>query len=201
MFVRLLGVLFAGSLVLAACGGDSSSDEATTASSEESPAAEAAEPVGGDVADEAPAADDEAADDEAADDEAADDEAMDDEAMDDEAMDNPVSVATTALGETLVDTDGLTLYAFTNDTDAASQCNDACADAWPPLIVAGPDELGDLDREIFSLTTRPDSSLQVVANGQPIYRFAGDAAPGDTMGHGVGDVWFAVAADGSLIDA
>ena len=35
----------------------------------------------------------------------------------------------------------------------------------------------------------------------PLYRFAGDAAPGDVNGQGSGEVWFVAAPDGSLIQA
>ena len=35
----------------------------------------------------------------------------------------------------------------------------------------------------------------------PLYRFAGDAAPGDINGQGSGGVWFVVGADGKLIKA
>jgi predicted lipoprotein with Yx(FWY)xxD motif len=35
----------------------------------------------------------------------------------------------------------------------------------------------------------------------PLYRFAGDAAPGDTNGQGSGGVFFVVGADGKLIKA
>ncbi len=108
-----------------------------------------------------------------------------------------VSVATTDLGETLVDANGLTLYGFTQDTDGVPTCEGACADAWPPVIV---DALpADLDPAVYSVATRPDGQLQLVAGVWPLYLFAGDAAPGDINGQGSGDVWFAVAPDGSLL--
>jgi predicted lipoprotein with Yx(FWY)xxD motif len=31
---------------------------------------------------------------------------------------------------------------------------------------------------------------QVTAARRPLYRFSGDAVPGETYGHGVNDVWF-----------
>ena len=34
----------------------------------------------------------------------------------------------------------------------------------------------------------------------PLYTFAGDAAPGDVNGQGVGEVWYAVAPDGTLVE-
>src|SRR3989442_5535259 len=51
----------------------------------------------------------------------------------------PVIVAKTAdssFGKILVDSkEGKTLYIWFKDTDENSQCYDACAAAWPPLLV------------------------------------------------------------------
>ncbi|MEL6983571.1 MAG: hypothetical protein AAFO29_14185 [Actinomycetota bacterium] len=118
------------------------------------------------------------------------------------AADAPVTTGTTDIGEVLIDGDGLTLYGFLNDRDAdGSVCNDACADAWPPVIVDGTSVPAGLDPEIFSVITRDDGTNQLAAGIWPLYRFAGDAAPGDVNGQNSGDVWFAVAPDGSLVGA
>ncbi len=111
------------------------------------------------------------------------------------------SLGSSALGEIIVGERGLTLYGFTNDTDAKSTCSGTCADAWPPLIV-GPDwtVAPGLDSGIFATTTREDGQLQLVAGKWPLYYFAGDTNSGDLKGQGSGDVWFAVNADGSLIN-
>src|SRR6478672_4494118 len=54
------------------------------------------------------------------------------------ASDNPAPATTgrTAFGDTLVDTNGRTLYGRTVDTNGVSSCVGACAAAWPPVIVA-----------------------------------------------------------------
>jgi Secreted repeat of unknown function len=83
---------------------------------------------------------------------------------------------------------------------SGATCDGAWAEAWPPLTVAGPDLPAGLDSDLFNVVERTDSSFQLVAGEWPLYRFAGDAAPGDTNGQGSGGVWFAVAPDGSLID-
>jgi predicted lipoprotein with Yx(FWY)xxD motif len=117
---------------------------------------------------------------------------------DDEAT-APVSESETGLGTVLVDAEGLTLYGLTDDTDGVSTCDDACADAWPPLTVDSAELPAGLDPNLFSVVERSDGSFQLKAGKWPLYRFAGDAAPGDTNGQGSGGVWFAVAPDGSLI--
>jgi predicted lipoprotein with Yx(FWY)xxD motif len=96
------------------------------------------------------------------------------------------------LGAILTDGDGFTLYTFTNDTanSGESACSGACAQAWPPLEVDGeptapPQASGELET-----ITRDDGTTQVTYNGMPLYRFASDAAPGETNGQGVGGVWF-----------
>ncbi len=115
--------------------------------------------------------------------------------------DAPAGQGDTGLGTVLVDAEGLTLYGLTDDTDGVSTCDGACADAWPPLTVDGPDLPAGLDSGVFSVVERSDGTFQLKAGDWPLYRFAGDAAPGDTNGQGSGGVWFAAAPDGSLIGA
>jgi len=118
-----------------------------------------------------------------------------------ETVETPVATGSIALGDVLTDTTGLTLYGFLNDTDGTPTCDDACADAWPPLLVDGEELPEGLDPEVFSVATRSDGTFQLRAGVWPLYRFAGDAIASDSNGQGSGDVWFAVAADGGLIGA
>jgi predicted lipoprotein with Yx(FWY)xxD motif len=115
--------------------------------------------------------------------------------------DAPVGRGDTGLGTVLVDAEGLTLYGLTDDTDGVPTCDGACAEAWPPLTVDGADLPDGLDAGLYSVVERSDGTFQLEAGKWPLYRFAGDAAPGDTNGQGSGGVWFAVAPDGSLIGA
>lgn len=110
-----------------------------------------------------------------------------------------VQVGETDLGQVLTSADGFTLYAFTNDTDGTSTCEADCADAWPALLVDSAELPEGLDAQVFSVVPRSDGTFQLSANGQPLYRFAGDAAPGDTNGQGSGGVWFAVSPTGEMI--
>lgn len=110
------------------------------------------------------------------------------------------TIGSSDLGEIIAGDNGLTLYGFTNDVDAASTCYGTCADAWPPVIVDEDFAVAPgLDVGIFATTVREDGSQQLVAGKWPLYFFAGDANPGDLAGQGSGDVWFAVALDGTLI--
>src|SRR5512144_2799626 len=47
------------------------------------------------------------------------------------------------LGNFLVDAKGMTLYLFLKDTPNTSNCYDACAKSWPPLLTAGSPVAGD----------------------------------------------------------
>lgn len=111
-----------------------------------------------------------------------------------------VNSATTGLGDILVGQNGMTLYGFTNDTEAKSTCSGTCADAWPPLLV-GPDwEVGPgLDSGIFSTIPRDDGTQQLMAGKWPLYYYSGDTKPGDLLGQGSGDVWFVVGLDATLV--
>ncbi len=105
-------------------------------------------------------------------------------------------------GKILVDADGMTLYIFTKDTPGESNCYDQCAQNWPPLLVgegesptAGPGVTGTL-----GVITRRDGTRQVTYNDMPLYRFAGDAKPGDANGQGVKGIWFVVHPDAPTVE-
>jgi predicted lipoprotein with Yx(FWY)xxD motif len=116
------------------------------------------------------------------------------------ASGNSVDVVASSLGEILVDGDGNTLYAFTNDEDGAPTCTGDCAATWPAHLIEGDAVVGpNLDPATFSLVDGAEGGKQLKAGKWPLYRFSGDAAPGDVNGQGSGGVWFVVAADGTLI--
>ncbi|KKE81835.1 hypothetical protein N481_24660 [Pseudoalteromonas luteoviolacea S4047-1] len=78
---------------------------------------------------------------------------------------------------------GFTLYTFDNDlTFAQSQCNDACATAWPPVIAT---EAQITNIPGLSLVARQDNSMQVAYLGRPLYLYAADTAAGDMMGSSI----------------
>ncbi len=109
-----------------------------------------------------------------------------------------VMIASTGLGEVLADGEGNVLYLFLPDAQGPSVCNDQCASAWPPLE-AGAIAGAGADTSLMGTATRDDGTDQVTYNGWPLYYFQNDAAPGDTNGQGVNDVWYVVLADGEGI--
>lgn len=109
-----------------------------------------------------------------------------------------VMVAESSLGSILVDGDGNALYLFTPDEQGESVCYDQCEVSWPPLVdevLAG----GGVDAALLGVVARTDGSQQVTYNGWPLYYFANDAAPGDTNGQGINDVWYVVDGAGEAI--
>jgi predicted lipoprotein with Yx(FWY)xxD motif len=113
-----------------------------------------------------------------------------------------VASARSSLGQTLVDAEGRTLYAFTKDKAGKSSCYGDCEATWPALTVQGSPSAGNgVAASLLATTDRKDGSAQVTYKGMPLYHFSGDQQPGDTNGQGVGGVWFAVTPDGSLVGA
>jgi len=103
-----------------------------------------------------------------------------------------IKVGTSAKGNVLTDSAGLSLYTFDNDTAAGkSACNGGCANAWPSMTTAAAAPPSGISGAsgAFSLITRDDGAKQVAYNGKPLYRYAADAGPGGTAGDGVGNVW------------
>lgn len=104
--------------------------------------------------------------------------------------------ANQALGTYLSAYNGMTVYTYAPDKQApgASKCTGGCAAIWPPYTVtsasnihvsaATPGKVGTI--------TRADGALQVTYNGQPLYFYAKDTSTGDTLGQGVGGVWFVI---------
>jgi predicted lipoprotein with Yx(FWY)xxD motif len=109
-----------------------------------------------------------------------------------------VAVTSSKLGNILVDGDGRTLYAFTKDKGDQSACSGGCATNWPALT--GPATAGTgVQASLLSTSMQANGKSQVTYGGKPLYYFAGDAKPGDTNGQGVGNIWFALTADGELV--
>jgi predicted lipoprotein with Yx(FWY)xxD motif len=97
-----------------------------------------------------------------------------------------IGTATTGLGVVLTGANGLTLYTHAGDTATSSTCSGSCLAAWPPLTVAAAHQAAAAPGVDGRLATfaRPEGSIQVTYDGQPLYYWQGDAKPGDVTGQG-----------------
>lgn len=91
----------------------------------------------------------------------------------------------------LTDANGMTLYTWDNDEEGVTNCYDQCAVNWPPLI-AEADATAEGD---FSLVARTDGTQMWAYQGEPLYLWVKDEAPGDTTGDGVGGTWHTAVLD------
>jgi len=96
------------------------------------------------------------------------------------------------IGSFLVDTKGMTLYWFKNDTKGVSACSGECVAKWPLYYRESVAAKDGLKAEDFGTITREDGQKQTTYKGMPLYYFIDDKAAGDTNGNGVNDVWFVV---------
>ena len=108
----------------------------------------------------------------------------------------PIALTTTRvpLGE-VVTSAGATLYRYDKDTakPAKSNCAGQCAVTWPPMLTgAGTPQLTGIDPALVGIMLRPDGTEQLTLAGWPLYRYAGDTAPGQTLGEGKSGTWHAV---------
>lgn len=94
------------------------------------------------------------------------------------------------LGKIIVDSKGLTVYTFVNDTQDVSNCNSTCAATWAPILSSGNPVAGSPDiTGKLGFITRSDGSQQATYNGLPLYHFVIDNKEGDTNGNGYSNLW------------
>lgn len=96
------------------------------------------------------------------------------------------------LGNFLADGKGMTLYSFARDTKNTSNCIEGCAVNWPPFYVDPSAVIEGCEASDFSTITRSDGRQQTTYKGMPLYHFIRDQYPGDTLGQGIGEVWFII---------
>jgi predicted lipoprotein with Yx(FWY)xxD motif len=96
----------------------------------------------------------------------------------------------------LTNAQGMTLYYFKADTPTTAACSGGCASTWPPCLSSGtgaPTSTTALTGKLTVQTTANGS--QVSYNGHLLYTNAGDSAPGQTNGEGIGNKWFVATND------
>jgi hypothetical protein len=86
-----------------------------------------------------------------------------------------------------------------------SNCNGACAGAWPPVTTTGAaTATGGAKASDIGTITRSDGTKQVTYDGHPLYYFSGDSGPGMASGQGsdaFGAKWWLVTPAGSDVTA
>jgi predicted lipoprotein with Yx(FWY)xxD motif len=114
-----------------------------------------------------------------------------------------ITTTTSSGGSFLTNGAGRAVYLFMADSSGKSNCDGACAAAWPPVIAAGqPTASGGAQASDLSTISRSDGTKQVTYNGHPLYYFEGDTGPGTDKGQGLngfGALWYLVTPSGSSI--
>lgn len=104
-------------------------------------------------------------------------------------------------GSYLTDAAGMSLYAFSEDSNGQPTCTEACAELWPPVITGTEDVTAGpgVAPTLLAVVERPDGTLQLAYNSLPLYRHALDSAPGDTGGQAIAESWYLVSPFGAAI--
>ena len=103
----------------------------------------------------------------------------------------PRHVTVVAVHDGLLTADGRTLYANVLDSASDVRCAGGCAAQWPPLLAPVATGTG-VGRSDLGTVARPGGGTQVTFDGHPVYRFSGDATPGQTRGDGASGIWHAI---------
>jgi predicted lipoprotein with Yx(FWY)xxD motif len=112
-----------------------------------------------------------------------------------------LKTASSSKGDIVVDGKGMSVYYFTKDVkdSGKSNCLGDCLVKWPPVIAAtDTPKVEGVTGKVGTIDT-PDGKKQVTVNGMPVYLWEKDKAPGDITGQGVGNVWYLVGPDGTMI--
>jgi predicted lipoprotein with Yx(FWY)xxD motif len=105
-----------------------------------------------------------------------------------------LTVRKTKIGNVLATSAGQTVYWFSKDVKGSgkSACSGTCLAAWPvvagtPAAAAGVRLAGTL-----GTITRPGGVVQATYNGYPLYTYAMDMTPGQTLGNDAAGMWHVI---------
>lgn len=116
------------------------------------------------------------------------------------AASSGLHVASTSLGEVVVDAQGRTVYMLTADKPGHSSCSAACLQYWPTVA---PGKGSGITAKVGATATTTGGKTATVG-GWPVYTYVGDAKAGDVTGEGIanfGGVWYAVSPNGTPVKA
>jgi predicted lipoprotein with Yx(FWY)xxD motif len=106
--------------------------------------------------------------------------------------------------QVLTDSAGFVLYWFALDTPSASNCNNSCANYWPPVLGTPSLASGVSLTGKLGTIKRSDGQLQATYDGHPLYTFKSDTSAGEDSGNALnasGGLWWAMTASGVKIRA
>lgn len=112
-----------------------------------------------------------------------------------------LKTASSSAGNIVVDGKGMSVYYFTKDVKDSGKSNwtGDCLVKWPPVITTNDTpKVEGVTGKVGTITTA-DGKKQVTVDGMPVYLWQKDKAPGDVTGQGVGNVWYLVAPDGTMM--
>lgn len=113
-----------------------------------------------------------------------------------------LSVEHTALGNTLVDGNGHTLYLFRADTPNRSALSPAGFAVWPAFGSSRTPQAGSGVSAVHIAAIRSDGRRQVTYYGHPLYYFIGDKRSGEANGQGLrefGALWYVLSPAGHAV--
>ena len=112
-----------------------------------------------------------------------------------------LKTASSSKGDIVVDGKGMSVYYFTKDVkdSGKSNCTGDCLVKWPPVIAASDTPKVEGVTGTVGTIATADGKKQVTVNGMPVYLWQKDKAPGDVTGQGVGNVWYLVGPDGTMM--
>ncbi|MGH2984376.1 MAG: COG4315 family predicted lipoprotein [Solirubrobacterales bacterium] len=113
-----------------------------------------------------------------------------------------IKTADSQYGDVLFGGDDQAIYYFDKESGSKSECNGACAEAWPPVLTEGAPEAGaGAEAGLLGTTQRDDGTTQVTYDGHPLYYYAHEG-PGVVECHNVeefGGLWLAVQGNGQQV--
>lgn len=106
-------------------------------------------------------------------------------------------------GTILQDGRGHTIYLFTKEKSSKSECYDACAAAWPPVLTKNTPFAGKgVSQSKLGTTRRSDGKRQVTYNGHPLYYYVDEREPDLVLCQAVpefGGIWYVMDKRGNAI--
>jgi predicted lipoprotein with Yx(FWY)xxD motif len=88
--------------------------------------------------------------------------------------------------DVLVDSEGRTLYSAEVEKGGKILCTDACTSFWDPVVATGDEAASASTDAQLGVVERPDGTMQLTAEGLPLYTFT-DEDPGQLEGDGFVD--------------